>query len=79
MAKQVKENLKIQVLEIFKEYKFVIDELNKTYSQNEEIDVTIFTSKISDESVFSSFENCYFNDESDNSNIVFSKPITNLN
>ncbi len=76
---KVKDNLKIQVLEIFKEYKFVIDELNKTYDENQEIDVSVFTNKISDESVFSSFENQYFDGDLDNSKVVFSKPITNLN
>ncbi len=79
IRKEVKENLKIQVLEIFKEYKFVIDELNKTYSQNEEIDVGVFTNKITDESVFSSFENDYFNCLEDKQKVVFSKPITNIN
>ncbi len=79
IRKEVKENLEIQIFDIFKEYKFVIDELNKSYSENQEINVDVFTGKISDESVFSSFENDYFNSVTDRSKVVFSKPITNIN
>ncbi len=75
----VKKDLQTKVIEIFKEYQFVVKELNESYKTNEEIDVSIFTSKISDESVFSSYENDYFNKDADITKAVFSKPITNIN
>ena len=77
---EIKNDLKVKIIEVFKEYQFVISELNKTYSEKGEINVDVFTSKISDESVFSAFENDYFNKDLETSKVaVLSKPITNLN
>lgn len=77
---EIKNDLKVKILEVFKEYQFVISELNKTYSEKSDINVDVFTSKISDESVFSTFENDYFNKDLETSKVaVVSKPITNVN
>ncbi|MBQ9782789.1 MAG: hypothetical protein IJW26_06400 [Clostridia bacterium] len=77
---EIKKELKVKIIQVFKEYQFVINELNKTYNEKGEINVDTFTSKIDDESVFSTFENDYFNKQVESSKVaVVSKPITNLN
>ncbi len=74
---QVKNDLKIQILDIFKEYQFVINELRKTNDTSCQTASLDLINSVNVESVFSSFESEYFS--SSEQEIVYSKPITNLN